>query len=164
MGSSRCYHILNSRCQICWQHLDFLCSMRCLYWHHDDSCLGGRWKCCDVVLHAGFNLSIWMGVCGMVTLSASPGQMSVILAGAAAGEEVIIHTFGAYGCWCTNTVGISWLVGNIFSGYQSCLWCREMINMLVGWQVGNSGVFSIQNCPLAFFYMFGTGSPKSQLY
>ena len=36
-----------------------------------------------------------MGVCGMIVLGASPGQMSVILAGAAAGEEVIIHTFGA---------------------------------------------------------------------
>ena len=36
-----------------------------------------------------------MGVCGMIVLSASPGQMSVILAGTAAGEEVIIHTFGA---------------------------------------------------------------------
>ena len=36
-----------------------------------------------------------MGVCGVITLGASPGQMSVILAGAAAGKEVIIHAFGA---------------------------------------------------------------------
>ena len=36
-----------------------------------------------------------MGVCDMITLDASPGQISVIPAGAAAGEEVIIHTFGA---------------------------------------------------------------------
>ena len=35
-----------------------------------------------------------MGVCGMIVLDASPGQMSVIPAGAAAGEEVIIHTLG----------------------------------------------------------------------
>ena len=31
----------------------------------------------------------------MITLDASPGQMTVILAGAAAGEELIIHTFAA---------------------------------------------------------------------
>ena len=38
-----------------------------------------------------------MGVCGMIALGASPGHMSVIPAGAAAGKEVIIHTFGAMG-------------------------------------------------------------------
>ena len=48
------------------------------------------WHCMFV-----FNLSIWVGVCGMITLGASPGQMSVIQADAAAGEEVIIHRFGA---------------------------------------------------------------------
>ena len=31
----------------------------------------------------------------MITLDASPGQMNMIPAGAAAGEEVIIHAFGA---------------------------------------------------------------------
>ena len=40
-------------------------------------------------------LSIWMEVCGVRTLGASPGQMSMILAGATAGEEVIMHAFGA---------------------------------------------------------------------
>ena len=38
-----------------------------------------------------------MGVCGMITLGASPGQLSVILAGDAAGEAVIIYTYGAMG-------------------------------------------------------------------
>ena len=36
-----------------------------------------------------------MGVCSVIVLGASPGQMSVIPAGTAAGEEVIIHTFEA---------------------------------------------------------------------
>ena len=36
-----------------------------------------------------------MGVCGWRTLDASPGHIHVIPAGVAAGEEVIIHTFGA---------------------------------------------------------------------
>ena len=48
-----------------------------------------------MALHAGCNLSIWMDGCRVIALGASPRQMSVILAGAAAGEEVIIHTFGA---------------------------------------------------------------------
>ena len=48
-----------------------------------------------MVLHAGYSQSICMGVCGVLVLGASPGQMSVILAGTAAGEKVIIHTFGA---------------------------------------------------------------------
>ena len=36
-----------------------------------------------------------MGVCGMTDLGASPGQMSVISDGTAAGGKVIIQTFGA---------------------------------------------------------------------
>ena len=35
-----------------------------------------------------------MGVCSVIVLGASPGQMSVILAGTAAVHEVIIQTFG----------------------------------------------------------------------
>ena len=38
---------------------------------------------------------MWMGVCGMIDLSASPGQMSVIPDGTAAVGEVIIQTLGA---------------------------------------------------------------------
>ena len=58
----------------------------------------------------------------------------MILAGAAAGKEVIIHTFGAM------DVGMLMLLAFLtcrehLSGYYSCPWCREMINMLVGWQV-----------------------------
>ena len=36
-----------------------------------------------------------MGVCGMMTLVASLGEMSVILTGAFAGDEVVINTFEA---------------------------------------------------------------------
>ena len=60
-----------------------------------DSWYGGRWKCCDVVLYAGCNQSMWMGVCGMTDLGTSPGQMSVIPDGTAAFGEVIIQMFGA---------------------------------------------------------------------
>ena len=47
-----------------------------------------------------------MGVCGLRTLDASPGHMSLIPAGAAAGEEVIIHIFGAMDVWNASTVGL----------------------------------------------------------
>ena len=36
-----------------------------------------------------------MGDHGVIVLSASPWQMSVIPAGTVTGEEVMIHTFGA---------------------------------------------------------------------
>ena len=48
-----------------------------------------------MALHTGCNQSMWMGVCGMTDLGASPGQMSVIPDGTAAVGEVIVHTFGA---------------------------------------------------------------------
>ena len=60
-----------------------------------DSLCGGRWKCCHVALHASCNQSMWMGICGMTDLGASPGQMSVIPDGTAVVGEVIIQKFGA---------------------------------------------------------------------
>ena len=75
-----------------------------------------------MVLHAGFNLSIWMGVCGVITLGASPGQMSVILAGAAAGEGVIIHTFGAM------DVGMLMLLA--FLTHRECLFWIPFLSLV----------------------------------
>ena len=46
-----------------------------------------------MALHAGCSQSICKGVCGVIVLSASPGQMSVIPEGTAVVGEVIIHTF-----------------------------------------------------------------------
>ena len=102
-----------------------------------------------MVLHAGCSQSICMGVCGVIVLGASSGQMSVILAGTAAGEEVIIHTFG------TMDVGLLMLL--------TLLICREHLFCILslslayradthvgGLASGRSGVFNIQNCPLAF--------------
>ena len=47
-----------------------------------------------MALHAGCNQSTWMGVCGMMDLGVSPGQMSIIPDGTAVGGEVIIQTLG----------------------------------------------------------------------
>ena len=43
----------------------------------------------------GCNQNTWMGVCGMMDLGASPGQMSVIPYGTAAVGEIITWTLGA---------------------------------------------------------------------
>ena len=48
-----------------------------------------------MVLDAGCNQSMWMGVCGKTDLGASPWQMSVIPEGTAVVGKVIIQTFGA---------------------------------------------------------------------
>ena len=90
-----------------------------------------------------------MGVCGVIVLGASPGQMSVILAGTAADEEVPTHTFGAM------DVGMLMLLAFLI--------CREHLFHLLslsmayradihvgGLESGRSGVFNIQNCLLAF--------------
>ena len=47
------------------------------------------WHCMQIVP------SIWIGVCSVTDLGASPGQMSVIPEGTAVDGEVIIQTFGA---------------------------------------------------------------------
>ena len=56
---------------------------------------GGRWKCGEVVLHAGGSHRMWIGFCSMVDLVATSGQMRVIPAVTAEGAEVSIHAFGA---------------------------------------------------------------------
>ena len=45
-----------------------------------------------MVLHAGHSQSICMVVCSVIVLGVSPGQISVILAGIAVVDEVIIQT------------------------------------------------------------------------
>ena len=118
-------------------------------------------KCSDVALHEGFNLSIWIGICGEITLGASPGQMRVILAGAAAGEEVIIHTFGAMDVGMLMLLGFLTCREHLFPDTIPILGI-EMINMLVGWQVVRMVclVYKIVHWP---FYMFETGPLKSEL-
>ena len=54
-------------------------------------------KYCDVVLHAGGNQRMWMGVCVLMNLGFASGQMSIIPVGTTVGTEVSIHTFGAIG-------------------------------------------------------------------
>ena len=85
----------------------------------------------------------------MIVLSASPGQMSVILAGTAAGEEVMIHTFGAM------DVGVIMLLA--FLTCREHLFCIPSLSLAYradtqvgGLASGKSCVFNIHNCLFAF--------------
>ena len=58
-----------------------------------------------------------MGVCSVMVLGASPGQMSLIPADAAAGDEVIVHTLGA--------IDVGMLMQLVF------LTCREHLSWIL---------------------------------
>ena len=102
-----------------------------------------------MALHAGCSQSICKGVCGVIVLSASSGQMSVIPEGTAVVGEVIIHTFGAM------DVGMLMLLAFLIHR-EHLFWILFLslayrADMQVGGLASSrSGVFNIQNCPLAF--------------
>ena len=54
---------------------------------------GGRWKCWEVALHAGGSHRMWIGLCVLMNLGASSGQIRVIPISTAEGPEVGIHIF-----------------------------------------------------------------------
>ena len=92
----------------------------------------------------------------MIVLGASPGQMSVILAGV----EVIIHTFGAM------DVGMLMLLA--FLTCREHLFRRLFLSLAYradthvgGLASSKSGVFNIQNCPLAFLHVWNCFSKIS---
>ena len=93
-----------------------------------------------------------MGVCGVIDLDASPGQISVIPEGTVVGGEVIIQTFEAM------DVGMLTLLAFLI--------CREYLFWILSLslayradtQVGGlvnsrSGVFNLQNCLLTFWHV-----------
>ena len=49
---------------------------------------------------------MWIGVCVLMNLGTTSGQMSIIPVNTAVGAEVSIHTFGAIGCGDAHTIGI----------------------------------------------------------
>ena len=82
-------------------------------------------------------------------MGASPGQMSVILAGTAAGEEVIIHTFGAMDAGLLTLLAFLTCREHLFFILSLSLAYRDDTHV-GGLASGRGGVFNIQNCPLAF--------------
>ena len=75
---------------------------------------------------------MWMGVCGMTVLHASPGQMSVIPDGTAVVGEVINQTFGAIDV--SMLILLAFLVcSEHLSGCWPCPWHISPIHKLGGW-------------------------------
>ena len=103
-----------------------------------------------------------MGVWGVIVLGASPGEISAILAGTAAGYEVIIHTFGAMG------VGMLMLLA-FLTCREHLLWIPSLSLVyradiqVAGLASGKSGVFCIQNCLLAFLHVWNWSSNISMV-
>ena len=93
-----------------------------------------------------------MGVYGVIVLSTSPGQMTVILAVTVAGEEVMIHIFGA--------MDVDILMLLAFLICREHLFCILSLSLAYradthvgGLASGRCGVFNIQNCPLACWHV-----------
>ena len=93
-----------------------------------------------------------MGVCGMTDLGASPEQISVIPGDTAAVSEVIIQTFGAI------DVGMLMLLVFLICS-EHLFWMLALSlaykadTQVGGLASGRSGVFKLQNCPLAFWHV-----------
>ena len=101
-----------------------------------------------------------MGVYGMRTLGVSPGQMSMILTGAVAGEEVIIHTFIAMDVsmlmllnFLTLREHLLWIL------FLSLVWRDD--EHVGGLASGKSVVCRIQSCPLALSHIWNCFSEIS---
>ena len=105
-----------------------------------------------MALHAGCNQSIWMGVCSMMDLGASPGQMSVIPDGTAAVGEVIIQTLGAIDVGMLTLLHFLICSEHLFLMLALSLAYKADIPV-GGLVTGRVGVFKLQNCPLAFWHV-----------
>ena len=93
-----------------------------------------------------------MGICVMMDLGASPGQMSIIPDDTAVGGEVTTQTFGVI------DVGMLKLLPNLI--------CSEHLFLMLalslvykadvyigGFVSGRRGVFKLHNCLLAFWHV-----------
>ena len=89
-----------------------------------------------------------MGVCGVIVLGATSGQMGVIPAGTAAIDEFIIQTFGAMDAGMLMLLAFLTCMEHLL--YILSLSLAYRVDTHVGGLAsGRNGVFNMQNCPLA---------------
>ena len=93
-----------------------------------------------------------MGVCGMMDLGASPGQISVISDGTAVVVEVIMQTLGAIDVGMLTLLAFLICSKHLFLMLVLSLACKADIQV-VGLASGRRGVFKVQNCPLVFWHV-----------
>ena len=103
---------------------------------------------------------MWMGVCGMMDLGASPEQMSVIPDGTAGVGEVIIQISGA--------IDVGMLILLTFLICSEHLFWMLALSLVYkadvqvgGLGSGGRGVFKLQNCLLAFWHVLNWSSEIS---
>ena len=108
---------------------------------------GGKWKCWNVVLHAGGNGRMWMGTCVLMNLGASSGQMRVIPIDTAVGAQLAFlicreHLFS---------------IPDLFLAYMAAIHDGGLTS---GWR----DALILQNCPLAFWHILNWCSKISTAF
>ena len=98
-----------------------------------------------------------MGVCGMMGLGASSGQMSVIPDDTAVGSEVIIQTFGVIDASMLTLLAFLICSEHLFSMLALPLVYKAVIH-IGGFASGRRGVFKLQNCWLAYWHVLNWSS------
>ena len=101
-----------------------------------------------------------MGVCILMNLGASSGQMSIIPVDTAAGAEVNIQTFGVMDVGMLTLFAFPICSEHLFSVLALSLAYKADIH-IGGFANGRRGVCKLQNCPLAFWHVFNCSSKVS---
>ena len=101
-----------------------------------------------------------MGVCVLMNLGASSGQMSIIPVDTAAGTEINIQTFGAIDVGMLTLLAFLICSEHLFSMLALSLVYKADINV-GGFTSGRRGVFKLQNCPLSFWHVLNWSSEIS---
>ena len=100
---------------------------------------------------------MWMGVCGMTDIGASPWQMSVIPDGTAVVGETIIQMFGAIDVGML--IPLAFLICSEHIFWMLALSLAYKADTQVGGLAsGRSGVFKLQSCPMAFWHVLNWSS------
>ena len=101
-----------------------------------------------------------MGVCGMIDLGASPGQISIIPDDIAAGGEVLIQTFGVIAVGMLMLLAFPICSEHLFSMLTLSLAYKSVIH--IGRFVsGRRGMFKLQKYPLACWHVLNWPSEIS---
>ena len=101
-----------------------------------------------------------MGVCILMNLVVSSGQMSVIPVDTAAGAEVNIQTFGVIDAGMLTLLTFLICSEHLFSMLALSLVYTAVIH-IGGFASGRRGVFKLQNCLLACWHVLNWSSEIS---
>ena len=101
-----------------------------------------------------------MGVCVLMNLGASSGQMHIIPVDTAVGAEVIIQTFGVIGVGMFTLLAFQICSEHLFSMPALSLTYKGALHV-GGFVSHRRCVFKLQNCLLAFWHVLNCSSEIS---